>query len=189
MSNMLKTVEPKSSQLNADDLIAGQSKTIKITKVEIVNGDQPVAISYENDNGKPYLPCKSMRRVLIHCWGGDGAKYIGRSINLYCDPEVKFGGMAVGGIRISHMSHIDKEITVMLTATRANRKPFTVKPLVVQNQEAAPRLDDWLEDIANVPAVGLEHKFKEAYRLFPDAESRAKLTQAKDDRKLELGKV
>jgi hypothetical protein len=30
-------------------------------------------------------------------------------MTLYCDPEVQFGGMKVGGIRISHMSDIDGE--------------------------------------------------------------------------------
>ena len=44
---------------------------------------------------------------------------------------VKFGGLEVGGIRISHMSHMNGEMTMALTATRAVRKPFTVKPLAV----------------------------------------------------------
>ncbi len=141
MSNMLQTVIPKSDQLNADDLIGGKALTIKVTKVSLVNGDQPVAINYEGDNGKPYKPCKSMRRVLIHAWGGDGAGYVGRSMTLYCDPTVKFGGADVGGIRISHLSHIERDMTMALTATRANRKPFTVKPLLV----AEPQIDHALE--------------------------------------------
>jgi len=32
MTDMLKTIVPKSSQLNADDLIGEQTKIIKITK-------------------------------------------------------------------------------------------------------------------------------------------------------------
>lgn len=135
MIDMLATVVPKSDQLNADDLIGGRALTIKVTKVTGSAGDQPVAIHYEGDNGKPYKPCKSMRRVLIHLWGDKAQEYVGRSMTLYCDPEVKFGGLAVGGIRISHMSHIAKEVTVMLTSTKANRKPFTVKPLVVSDTD------------------------------------------------------
>jgi len=127
------TIEPKSDQLNSDDLIAGP-RTIKITKV--AGGDtkeQPVSIYFEGDNGKPYKACKSMRRVLVQIWGRDGASYIGRSLTLYRDPDVKFGGIAVGGIRISHMSHLEKEITLVLTASKASRKPFSVKPLKAES--------------------------------------------------------
>lgn len=127
--NLLPTIAPKSDQLNSDDLI-GRSMTIKVTGVKLCGEpDQPIAISFEGDGGKPYKPCKSMRRVLVHVWGTDGNAYVGRRMALYRDDKVQFGGMAVGGIRISHMSDIDQDITMALTATRANRKPFTVRPL------------------------------------------------------------
>lgn len=129
MSSMLETITPKSNQLNADDLIGGITKTIKITGVKIASGDQPVSLSFEGDAGKPFLPCKSMRRVLVHCWGKEANAYVGRRLTLYRDPTVRFGGTEVGGIRISHMSDIAEPITMALTATRAQRKPFTVKPL------------------------------------------------------------
>lgn len=138
MTSLLRTVAPKSDQLNADDLIGGVTKTIKVTKVTLAGEvDQPVSIHFEGDNGKPYKPCKSMRRVLIHVWGDDGSAYVGRSMTLYCDPEVKFGGAKVGGIRISHMSNISEPVTMALTATKAQRKPYTVKPLV---QAPAPEI-------------------------------------------------
>lgn len=136
--NMLQTITPRSDQLNSDDLI-GQTMTIRITDVRFKAGDeQPVAIHFDNDGGKPYKVCKSMRRVLVQVWGADAKQYVGRSMTLYRDPDVMFGGQKVGGIRISHMSHIDAPITMALTATRASRKPFTVKPLAV----AAPPSDE-----------------------------------------------
>jgi len=135
MSSMLDTVIPNSQQLNADDLIGGQSRTIKITNVTIAMGDQPVSIHYEGDGGKPYKPGKSMRRVIINAWGADTSNYIGRSMTLYRDDKVVFGGVAVGGLRISHMSHINEPLTMALTASRTNRKPFTVQPLVVQEDK------------------------------------------------------
>ncbi len=185
--DMLGSVAPKSSQLNFDDFIGGQSKTIQITKMAGASGEQPIAISYEGDNGKPYMPCKSMRRVLIHCWGGDGHQYVGRWMTLYGDPDVKFGGLAVGGIRISHLSHITETITMALSATKASRKPFTVKPLIIPE---TPTLDDMLSDITTAPTTsGLEFKFKAAYKMFSDKESREKLTVAKDKRKTELGEA
>ena len=130
--NMADFVAPKSDQTNADDLIAGP-RTIVITAVRANEGspEQPVSISYEGDNGKPFKPCKSMRRVMVHVWGADARNYIGRSMTLYCDPNVMFGGMKTGGIRISHMSHMDRAQTMALTATRAKKAPFTVQPLVI----------------------------------------------------------
>lgn len=143
------TIAPKSNQINFDDLI-GATKTITVTAVK--RGDspeQPVTIHYEGDDGRPYKPCKSMRRVLVNCWGDDGRAWVGRSMTLYGDPEVKFGGVAVGGIRISHVSHIEKpEITMSLTVTKAKRKPFAVKRLVPAEPKAYPAEDF----TANLPA-------------------------------------
>lgn len=127
------TIAPKSDQLNADDLIVGP-RTVVVTAVKARastgQGDQPVAVHFEGDNGKPYLPCKSMRRVLVHVWGRDGGAYVGRSMTLFRDESVVFGGAAVGGIRISHMSELVRPVTLSLTASKASRKPYVVQPLV-----------------------------------------------------------
>lgn len=184
--NMLQTIIPKSNQLNADDLIGGQTRTIKISKVSLSVGDQPCSINYDGDNGKPYKPGKSMCRVLVHVWGEDANKYVGKSLTLYRDDKVMFGGVNVGGIRISHMSGITAPVTMALTITRANRKPFTVLPLT-ETKTVAPDFDNYLSDISTSPSLeGLAFKFKEAYKLFPDADLREELTKAKDARKIEL---
>ena len=129
MTDIGHTIVPKSTQQNADDFVVGP-RTILITRVSLTDTpDQPVAVYFEGDDGKPYLPCKTCRRIMVHVWGADAKTYAGRSMTLYRDDKVMFGGVAVGGIRISHMSHIDREVTMALTVTRANRKPFTVKPL------------------------------------------------------------
>jgi len=142
MTDLSTTIEAKSSQMNADDLLAGP-KTIKITKVSAnpSSAEQPIAISYEGDNGKPFYPCKTSRRLLVTLWSADGSSYVGRSLTLYRDPDVTWGGVRVGGLRISHASHIDKSITVALTASKNNKKPVTVHPLVVKEtprQETKP---------------------------------------------------
>lgn len=136
-------IAPKSDQLNADDLIAGP-RTITVTGVRAneAAAEQPVSIRFEGDGGKPYIPCKSMRRVMVALWGTNAATYVGRSMTLYCDPDVQFGGMKVGGIRISHMSHIEEPKSIPLTTTRARRALFTVKPLVVTNA-AYPTVADY----------------------------------------------
>lgn len=131
------SVAPKSDQLNADDLI-GTTKTITVTAVKAGSRDQPVVVHYEGENGRPYKPCKSMRRVMITAWGDNGSGWIGQAMTLYCDPEVMFGGVKVGGIRISHVSGIKNSIDMSLTATRGKRKPYRVDPLVVAEPAAYP---------------------------------------------------
>ena len=130
---MTKTIAPKSDQLNYDDFLSG-TRDITITGVKSsgnVTDQQPVSVHFEGDNGKPYKPCKSMRRVMVRVWGNDALGYVGKTMTLFGDPNVIFGGNKVGGIRISHMSHIDNEINVVLTASKAKRIPYKVKPLKV----------------------------------------------------------
>lgn len=176
--DMSKTIAPKSDQLNSDDLIGGPM-TITITRVSANESapEQPVNINFEGDNGKPYRPCKSMRRVIVHIWGKDTANYVGRSLTLYRDAEVQFGGMKVGGTRISHMSNMDKAETMALTATRANRKPFTVKPLVMQEGRKAhdkPQINLTHIEAAQAAAKRGTEAFKAWFRDNPDMRDAAK---------------
>lgn len=138
MTDLTNTIIAKSDQVNADDL-AGGPRTIKITKVsaDTSSSEQPIVIGIEGDS-KVYKPCKTVRRLLVSVWGPNGNEYVGRSVTLYRDPTVKWGGLEVGGIRISHMSHIDKPVTIALTATRGNKKPVTVRPIEKPRQDAKP---------------------------------------------------
>lgn len=153
MNDMRAVIVPKSDQINADDLLAGPM-TITITQVAIGPGtEQPVSIYYDGDNGKPYKPCKSMARVMVHCWGPNANEYVGRSMTLYCDPTVRWGGMEVGGIRISHMTHIQAKQVMALTATKGSRKPFTVHPLELRQprRTIADALDDLSAQLQDAP--------------------------------------
>lgn len=171
MSDMTLTTEAKSDQLNADSFPPGVTRTIRITKVNVNPGtDQPCEVHFEGMNGRVYRPGKSMRRVMVHVWGKDSVTYVGHSMTLYTDPDVQFGGMKVGGIRISHMTGITKPVTIALTATRANRKPFTVKPLVTTTE---PEFDQekLLNDSDVAANLGLE-----AYKAFFGALGKAEKT-------------
>lgn len=138
-NSLASAIVPRSDQLNADDLIAGP-RTIVITGVSVrATTEQPVSVSFVGDNGRPWKPCKSMCRVLVTLWGPDANAYTGRSLTLYCDPSVKWGGVAVGGIRISHASHIGDARTLSLTVTRGQRRPFTVKALAESAQDTRQR--------------------------------------------------
>lgn len=123
------TIVPKSDQLNAEQLLSGPI-TVTVTDVRRGGGEeQPVIIHYEGEGGRPYKPCKSMRKVLVFAWGADGRDWIGRSMTLYNRPDVKFGGEEVGGIRISHLSHIDRDVAISLTATRGRKEQTRIKRL------------------------------------------------------------
>lgn len=129
--DMSQFIAARSDQLNADDLL-NAPRTITITKVTAApdSAEQPVSIHYEGGEGRPFKPCKTVRRILVGVWGKDASQYVGRSMTLYRDPTVSFGGMQVGGIRVSHMSHIEGDKTVALLVTRGRKAPFKVKPLV-----------------------------------------------------------
>lgn len=149
MTDLSLTIAPKVDQLTADALIGGPI-TIKIRDVT-GNDDpaQPISIHYEGDNGMPFKPCKTQRRVLVHVWGKDGKQYVGRSMSLYRDPTVAFGGLVVGGVRISHMSNISADVVLAVTAKRGSKKPVTIKPLkapVAQLKAVEPEADASADD-------------------------------------------
>lgn len=127
--NLSDTIIPKSDQLNADDLHAGPI-TITVQKVSRgESADQPVSIHYAGGEGRPYKPCKTMRKVLIHAWGNDGHQWAGKSMTLFCDPDVQFGGVKIGGIRISHLSDIDGDFSLPVNTTRGKKARYPVKQL------------------------------------------------------------
>lgn len=135
MSDMTAVIAPRSDQINADDLIAGDI-TITITAVKVSPGqEQPVSMEFAG-SPKVYRPCKSMSRVMVAAWGADAKAYVGKSLTLYRDPKVKWGGMEVGGIRIRAMSHIERDMTMMLSESKANRKPFRVAVLQAPKQSS-----------------------------------------------------
>jgi hypothetical protein len=114
--------------------------------VEINPGtEQPVQIKLAGEN-RVWRPCKSMARCLVAAWGPDAKLYSGKSVTLYRDPKVKWGGLEVGGVRISHMSHIDRPLSMALTATKGRRADYTVKPLIVEAPAPA-------QPETNTPAV------------------------------------
>ena len=151
MIDMSQFVEAKSDQLCADDL-TGAPRVITVRKVTGNDGDQPVSIYFEGDNNKPFKPCKTMRRVLLAVWGRNAADYVGRSMRIYRDDSVQFGGLNVGGIRISHMSHIDKKTLVVVMKTKGKKAPIEIQPLVME-RAAAPAgqksADQWAQEFVS----------------------------------------
>lgn len=126
--DLTESIAPRSDQLNAEDLLAGP-RTVTVEKVTKGSSEQPVNIHLVEFPGRPFRPSKTVRRILVAAWGAEASAYTGRRMALYRDPAVRFGGQDVGGIRVSHMSHISKRLTLALTVTRGKRAPYNVDPL------------------------------------------------------------
>ena len=136
---MTESIAPKSDQLNADDLMAGPV-TVTISEVKRGSAEQPVDVVLVEYPGRAYRPSKSMRRVMVTAWGKEAGAYAGHQLTLFRNAKITFGRDEVGGIEIAALSHIDKPLTVALTATRGKRKNFTVKVLAAPVQDV---VRDW----------------------------------------------
>lgn len=126
--DLTNTIEPDSTQVNAEDFLSGP-RTVTISDVRTGTAEQPVNIDLVEFPGRAYRPSKSMRRVLVSVWGKEASEYAGRRLTLYRDAEVTFGRDKVGGVKIAAMSHLDKRVSLMLTASRGKRAPHVVEPL------------------------------------------------------------
>lgn len=171
--DITKTIQPKSDQLNADSLITGPL-TITVTSVTVnADAEQPVAIAWEGGDKTPYKPSKSMRRVIATVWGVNSQEYIGKSMTLYRDPTVRFGGQEVGGIKISHMTGITTPQKLALTATRGKKELHTVQPLTMPT-ERDYNAEGWQACLGGVESL------KTWFESVPKAK-RASLKQLLDD--------
>ena len=174
------TIQANSQQINADDL-TGSPRTVTILNVEAGTSEQPVFIHVAEFPGRTFRPGKSMRRVLVFAWGPEASNYIGRRLTLFNDPTIRFGKDVTGGVRISHMSHIDRTLTVPLTVTRGKRAPFTVEPLPAEPDPLAHALED-IRNADSMPAL------KAAWDLAGrrGVQSHPDVIAAKEARKTEL---
>ena len=127
---------PKSDQLDAVDLLGGP-RVFTIERTARHTGDRLADVTLA-EFPRVWRPSKSMLRVMAFCWGPDASKWAGRRLELYCDPSVQYGGKAVGGIRISRMSHIDGAQKVPLLVAQGRGSIYTVEPL-----PDAPAPRDW----------------------------------------------
>ena len=184
MGSLAKAIEPKSDQLNADDLITGPI-TVTVTDVQInEQAEQKVVIHYDGDHGKPYKPCKSMTRVMAEIWGGadNGKSFIGQSMTLYRDPRVKWGGVEIGGIRISHMTGIERDTPVMLTVTKGKRTPMIIHPLTRPTPVAVDSAMAWTDKlIAKIQTMQTREEVDAALAIDAVAKRLAQLSTSRPE--------
>jgi hypothetical protein len=133
--DMSRFIEAKSDQIGADDLIGGP-RTFTVRGVTANEGEQPVNVWLEGEE-RVFRPCKTIRRVMVAMWGADANAYVGRSMTLFRDAEVQFGGMKVGGLRISHMSHIDGARDVVVMKSKGKKAGMKILPLATNTRPPA----------------------------------------------------
>ena len=128
MTDIGDTIHASSDQINATDLVGGPI-TVTIGGVDVdTKKQQPVDIHLIEIPGRVYRPNKGMRKGLIACWGTKSSEYAGRRLTLYYDPDTMWKGKKVGGIKISHASHLDKPVAFSLLVAR-NPVPHEIKPI------------------------------------------------------------
>lgn len=170
--DLSQTVIPKSDQINFED-VQSQSITAVIKSVRRGNAEQPVFIDLVGYDGRPYKPSKSMRRVLIDGWGSDGHSWPGKSLTISGDPSVKFGGVAVGGIKVTAMSDIDSDFSLMLSVSRGRRQEHRVRKLEVQKKITDPKeILSWFSESALKADLSslavMYNRAKSALSSYPD---------------------
>lgn len=112
--DLSQAIIAKSDQLNASDLIGGP-QTVTIAEVREGNADQPVQIHLVEWPGRPFKPSKTVLRILSHAWGLETDDWPqGARMTVFRDAPVKWAGEEVGGIRVSHLSHIPEPFKIAL---------------------------------------------------------------------------
>lgn len=143
MPDITDTLKADSTQLNAIDFPPGTSRTYTIESVRVVPGakDRPVNIRLAEDpDGREFRPSKGMRRILAACWGPDSDTWVGKRFTIYADPSVRYAGKSIGGLKVSHVSHIDAAKKLPLRESESVTTIHTVQPLVEAPRASKPSL-------------------------------------------------
>ncbi len=142
MADVSFATQAKSDQLNSVDIM-GFEPVITIREVRVQQGEQPVWVFYHGDNNRPWKPSRGMIRILAAGWGRDSDGWIGKSVQIFMEPSVKYAGKEVGGVRIRAMSDIpNRGLTCTITINRQKREPYPVARIdMARNQYPKDKFD------------------------------------------------
>ena len=149
--------KPKSDQLNYETFLTGP-QTFTVSKVTPGDRDHPVFIHMNECQATPYKPSKGMLKCIAQPdgWGDKSSQWVGKSITLYGDPTVIYGGVEVGGIKVAALSDINGDYETLISARRGVRKPHLIKKIVIQmydDQKFVANLPAWLKLIEDGKAT------------------------------------
>jgi hypothetical protein len=121
-------IKKNTDQLNFEDFLGGITRVVTIAGVEKGRKEAQYDIAIEGDD-RYWRPPPTVLKQLVAAWTDEASTWVGRQALLYGDPDVMMAGQKVGGIRVSHVSHINGPVTESLSVTRGKRKPHTLHPL------------------------------------------------------------
>lgn len=125
-------IEIKTDQLNYEHFLGG-SITFKVSRIgsKKDQGKKKLLIYMEGHEGTPFVPCMGMIKCLSSPdgWGEKLADWVGRSITLFGDSKVMFGAKEIGGVRVSHISHIAADYVTKITERRGVRIDYLIRKL------------------------------------------------------------
>jgi hypothetical protein len=121
-------IKKNTDQLNYEDFLGGITRLVTIKAVERGRKEAQYDIAIEGDD-RYWRPPATVLKQLVLAYGDNAQDWVGQSAMLYGDPDVKMAGKKVGGIRVSHLSHIEKPLTASLSVTRGQTGVFTIDPL------------------------------------------------------------
>lgn len=133
MADIAKAIEPRSDQQNAVDYLSGP-RVFTVAGTSDFRDDKgraKVNVHLVEAPDRPFKPSATNLRLIVIGWGQDDTAWVGRRIKLDLDPEVRFGGEKVGGIRVTALSDLEQPYTVKLPTTRGKKAEFRVEKLDV----------------------------------------------------------
>ena len=160
--NLSQATLARSDQLNADDLVGGP-RTFTVAEVRRGDADQPVAIVLEEfPANRPFKPSKTVLRILSYVWGEETDDWPERPrFTLYRNAKVKWAGQEIGGIRVSHMSHITEPVKIALAESKGKKSLHIIDPLP-DDAPTSPQLAE--ETVARLADLREEWKHAEPER-------------------------
>lgn len=171
--NLGQATLARSDQLNADDLVGGP-QTFTVAEVRRGDNEQPVSIVLEEyPASRPFKPSKTVLRILSYIWGEETDNWPERPrFTLYRDASVKWAGQEIGGIRVSHMSHITERKKIALAESKGKKSLHVVEPLpdIAPEPKPEPLADSALWASTDVDQLRAWWKQHPAQR--PDIEAR-----------------
>src|SRR5688572_16870977 len=90
--------------LKKEDVPQPTRAVIARVTMEEVTGDtgkeMKATIHFDGDQLKPMILNKGNATTICESFGDDSDRWIGKTIEVYTDPGVMFGGKRVGGLRV-----------------------------------------------------------------------------------------
>lgn len=166
---MRVTIEKKTDQLNFEDFLGGITRTVTIAGVTKGTREQQYDIAIEGDT-RVWRPAPTVLKLLVLAWTDEATEWVGHRATLYGDSEVMFGRDKVGGIRVSHLSHLPdgKPLSAWLTETRGKKKKHTVDPLT--DERSATRTTEPLTD-AMIACCTDQEQLRAWWNEYPDQQT------------------